>query len=140
MQNFTEMSSCLSEADVKLSQINVLFSEINQTMSTSPVQSSLLLLPRIQIILSEINQFVQYTQQLRDEDIDDDCSSEADDECCQDASLEWDNNHYYNLYYNNTSVEDGNYASISSYSEDGDYERFPVLEADYEMFPVLEAD
>ena len=48
--------NCLSDVDLKMSQVNVLLSEINQEMSSSlaPVQSSFLLLPRVQIILSEI--------------------------------------------------------------------------------------
>ena len=57
-------SSYLSEVDVKLSQINVLFSEINQLMSPSqvPTYQSRLLLPRVDIILSEIMSFVSYSK------------------------------------------------------------------------------
>ena len=99
--------NCLSDVDLKMSQVNVLLSEINQEMSSSllPVQSSFLLLPRVQIILSEINKFVQTTQQLRDQDagVSSFSPSDVDDECFHDTrSLEWDNDYnYYSLYYYN---------------------------------------
>ena len=57
-------SSCLSDIDVKLSSINVLFSQINQMMSSSPVTAdeSKLLLPRVNFILSEIKCLVSLSQ------------------------------------------------------------------------------
>ena len=119
-------------------------------MSTSPIPvQSRLLLPRVQIILSEINQFVYSTRKLYDEDdIWSHSEAEADD-CCEDISLEWDNNNYYKLYYYNTSVEDGDYASASSRSDPGgyanlcsedDFDMSPELEAEYKRSPEMEAE
>ena len=104
-----EIFSYLSDVAVKFSLINVLFSEINQMMSTSPVpvQSRLLLLPRVQIILSELNQFVMSTQKCKDVD---EVTSDVDD-CPHDlgVELEWDNNNYqdsyYHLYYSHEDEE-----------------------------------
>ena len=108
--------SYLSDVDVKFSLINVLFSEINQMMSTSPVpvRSRLLLLPRVQIILSELNQFVMSTQKFPYED--DDTSGVGDSHPDPSLELEWDNyqDSYYHLYYN---YEDGAF-----YSSDDDKE------------------
>ena len=73
----------LSDVDVMLSQVNLLFSEINQKMSRSqvPVQSKLLL-PRLEVILSEITWLVSLSQ---------DCSSSS-------ADLSWDQDHDYYVY------------------------------------------
>ena len=65
-------SNCLlSDVDVKLSSVNVLFAEINQLMSSRPVPlvQSRTLLPRVETILSEINWFVRQAQQDVKEDV-----------------------------------------------------------------------
>ena len=67
-------SNCLSEVDVKLSQVNVLMSEINHLISQCPVPvQSRKLLPRINVILSEMTFVVSYAQtdSSSGEDIDD---------------------------------------------------------------------
>ena len=76
----------LSDVDVMLSQVNLLFSEINQKMSRSqvPVQSKLLL-PRLEVILSEITWLVSLSQ---------DCSSDV----VTDQDLSWDVDHDYYVY------------------------------------------
>ena len=76
-------SNCLSEVDVKLSQVNVLMSEINQLISQCPVPvQSRKLLPRINVILSEMTFVVSYAQTD---------SSSGDDS--DDESLIWDSNY-----------------------------------------------
>ena len=106
--------SCLSDIDVKLSKINVLFSEISQLLSPShvPVFQSRKLLPRIDIILSEIMSFVSYTQ---------DGAPDNDESCSVDLSdleMEWDDNHnnFYHLYYPDSSTDDAK--SVHAYSDD----------------------
>ena len=89
--------SCLSDVDVKLSQVHMLLSEINQTMSISPVPfvQSRKLLPRYNFILSEIKWFVALSQNC--------CEGDADDD--ETESLWWDNNNNYHLYYNFSFVD-----------------------------------
>ena len=112
-----EMSNCLSDVDLKLSQINVMFSEINQKMSRSPVLvQSKMLLPRVNFILSEIKQFVSLTQDC--------CDEEEPSNASTSFNLEWDNNYnqYYNLYYYDSStVEDDDY-NVPRH-EDSEYDR-----------------
>ena len=106
-------SSYLSEVDVKLSQINVLFSEINQLMSPSqvPAYQSRLLLPRIDIILSEIMSFVSYSKDRGSENPNEESHDDhdmIDDESASHDDLEWDDNHncFYHLFYPDSSSDD----------------------------------
>ena len=78
--------SLLSDVDVMLSQVHLLFSEINQKVSSSPVLvQSQMLLPRIEVVLSEISWLVSLSQPqnvVKDEELE---------------SLGWDHNYdYYN--------------------------------------------
>ena len=107
--NMIQSSSCLSDVDVKMSEVHILLSEINQILSTSPVPvQSTLLLPRVEVILSEITWIVSLSQ------------SNVDKEDDGGESLGWDynydfhNNNYYNLN-NNLS-----FSSIS-FSQDDDH-------------------
>ena len=91
-------SSCLSEVDVKLSKVHVLLSEINQTISECPnLVQSRKLLPRVNVILSEITLVVSFAQT--------DCSSSIDEDNDDITSLEWDSynnyNYYDHLYFDN---------------------------------------
>ena len=98
-------SSCSSDVDVMLSPVNVLFSEINRKVSRSPVRVDLTqLLPRVDLILSEIRSLVAVSQ-CGDVHVDDDDHGSDDD-----GSLLWDNynyhNKYYNIYYGDSEVGD----------------------------------
>ena len=90
MQNMFQKPNCLSDVDVILSQIHVMFSEINQKMSSCPANvQSQMLLPRVDIILSEIMLFVSLSQDCDDANVNDSL----------DASMEWDVNDYNNNFY-----------------------------------------
>ena len=112
---------CLSDVDVRLSQAHVLFSEINQMMSKcpEPVQSRKLL-PRLDVILSEISSLVALSQDCIN-DVDGDDSYD-----CPDGSLSLDRDDYnYNSinYYDLQNYDDLNNnlslsASGQSYAED----------------------
>ena len=94
----------MSDIDVRLSQVYLLLSEINQIISKcpEPVQSRQLL-PRVDVILSEMTWIVALSQ-------DDGSAVDGDDSYdVPDVSLDWDTyNHsnYYNLFhdsYNNSN-------------------------------------
>ena len=76
--------SLLSDVDVKMSEVHVLLSEINQILLSSlvPVQSTLLL-PRLEVILSEITWIVSLSTNKEEDGV----------------SLGWDHNYdYYNSH------------------------------------------
>ena len=108
---------CLSDVDVRLSQVHVLFSEINQMMSKCPIPvKSRKLLPRLDDILSEISSLVSLSQEcFSDTDVD------GEGEECPDASLDWDNyNHsnYYYLYNDDYYNNNQKYPFLDDYDED----------------------
>jgi len=112
---------CLSDVDVRLSQAHVLFSEINQMMSKcpEPVQSRKLL-PRLDVILSEISSLVALSQDCIN-DVDGDDSYDCPDGS---LSLDWDDYNYNSInYYDLQNYDDLNNnlslsASGQSYAED----------------------
>ena len=136
-------SNCLSEVDVKLSQVNVLMSEINQLISQCPVPvQSRKLLPRINVILSEMTFVVSYAQTD---------SSSGDDS--DDGSLIWDSNYtysnnanynsYYSLFHADAeSTDEGDEradeADISKNSNEHeeDVDMIPVGHEEIDMTPV----
>lgn len=102
-------SSCLlSDVDVLMSQVHVLLSEINQKVSKCPVAPTQLL-PRVGVILSEMELIVALSQTN---------SVGGDDD---DESLDWDNydyNHHHHIYYNNDSLS----CSLSNLDDVGRYD------------------
>ena len=112
-------SSCLlSDVDVLMSKVHVLLSEINQKVSKCPVAPTQLL-PRVGVILSEMELIVALSQSNSVDDGDDD------------ESLDWDNydyNHHHHIYYNNDSLS----CSLSSLDDVGCYDVHDDVGGDYD--------
>ena len=99
------MSSCLSEVDQMLAEVNVKLCEINVKMSRSfEVKPRRKLLPRVQMILTELEWIVEMS--------DDDDSDSSLSSC---GSLSWDN-------FNERKCEMSDTEELSENLTDDDYE------------------
>ena len=98
-----QSSSCLSDVDVRLSQVYLLLSEINQIIlkCPEPVQSRQLL-PRVDVILSEMTWIVTQSQE-------DGSAVDGDDSY---VSLNWDTYNHSNYYMTVTTTATTTYHLI----------------------------
>ena len=100
-------SSCLlSDVDVLMSKVHVLLSEINQKVSKCPVAPTQLL-PRVGVILSEMELIVALSQ------------SNSVDNGDDDESLDWDN-YDYNHHTTPCTVSSNSWGYVIRYSLEHD--------------------
>ena len=123
-----QSSSCLSDIDVRLSQVYLLLSEINQIISKcpEPVQSRQLL-PRVDVILSEMTWIVAQSQE-------DGSAVDGDDSY---VSLNWDTyNHsnYYNLFHDSNNNSNHNLSFDTEEEDEADI--IPADHCEVDMTPA----
>ena len=125
-----QSSSCLSDIDVRLSQVYLLLSEINQIISKcpEPVQSRQLL-PRVDVILSEMTWIVTQSQE-------DGSAVDGDDSY---VSLNWDTyNHsnYYNLFHDSYNNSNQNLSFLFDTEEEDEVDIIPADHGEVDMTPA----